>query len=207
MLLACAGHLGASTIAMAQSRGTTSSPPRASAAAESGTHAAGSAASPVQEYLIGPTDVLLINFWHEKELTSEVVVRPDGKISLPLLNEIHAAGLTPEQLRANIEQVALRLMQKPIVTVVVKQVNNNRVFITGQVLHPGPITLAGPTTVVQAIAMAGGLTEFADRKNILITRIERGQQRMFRFNYADVLKGRNVEQNIVLKPGDTILVP
>lgn len=159
------------------------------------------------DYVIGVSDVLSIVFWREKDLTSDVVVRPDGKISIPLLNEVQAAGFTPEQLRHILTQSAKRFIENPVVTVVVKQVNNNQVFVTGQVTKPGPIALANSTTVLQAIALAGGLTEFSDRKNILITRIDRGGQRLFRFNYNEVIKGKNIEQNLVLKAGDTILVP
>lgn len=165
------------------------------------------AVSAPSDYVVGITDVLSIVFWREKELTGDVVVRPDGKISIPLLNEVQAAGLTPEQLRQIIIQRAKKFIESPVVTVVVKQVNNNHVFIAGQVLKPGPIPLAGSTTVLQVIAMAGGLTEFADRKRILITRTERGGQRAFRFNYNDVIRGKNIGQNLVLKAGDTIVVP
>ncbi|MBI1875761.1 MAG: polysaccharide biosynthesis/export family protein [Acidobacteria bacterium] len=159
------------------------------------------------DYVIGPSDLLSIVFWKEKDLTCDVVVRPDGRISVPLLNDVQAAGLTPEQLRQTIVQSAKRFIEQPVVAVVVKQISNNRVFIAGQVLKPGPFPLAGPTTVLQVISMAGGVTEFADRKNIIITRQERGGQRTFRFNYAEVIKGKNLEQNIVLKAGDTIMVP
>jgi polysaccharide export outer membrane protein len=169
--------------------------------------AATAAVSAPADYVIGPSDLLSIVFWKEKDLTCDVVVRPDGRISVPLLNDVQAAGLTPEQLRQTIVQSAKRFIEQPVVAVVVKQISNNRVFIAGQVLKPGPFSLAGPTTVLQVISMAGGVTEFADRKNIIITRQERGGQRTFRFNYAEVIKGKNLEQNIVLKAGDTIMVP
>lgn len=159
------------------------------------------------DYVLGPTDVLSVVFWGEKELTSEVTVRPDGKISLPLLNDVVAAGLTPEQLRRHLTDRAKRFLETPVVTVVVRQVNNNRVFVTGQVLRSGPYVLSGPTTVLQIVAMAGGFTEFADRKHILITRIANGVQRAFTFNYDEVVKRQDLSQNLILKPGDTVVVP
>jgi polysaccharide biosynthesis/export protein len=159
------------------------------------------------DYVIGPTDVLAIVFWGDRDLTSDVTVRPDGKISLPLLNDVVAAGLTPVQLRARLTEDSRRFIKEPVITVVVRQVNNNRAFITGQVLHPGPYALPGPTTVLQLIAMSGGFSDFADRKHVLITRLENGVQRAFSFNYDDVLKRRDLSQNIVLRPGDTVVVP
>ena len=159
------------------------------------------------DYLIGPTDVLGVVFWGDRDLTSDVTVRPDGKISLPLLNDVVAAGLTPVQLRARLTEDAKRFIKEPVITVVVRQVNNNRAFITGQGMHPGPYALPGPTTVLQLIAMAGGFGDFADRKHVLITRLDNGVQRAFSFNYDDVLKRRDLSQNIVLKPGDTVVVP
>ena len=165
------------------------------------------APEPSSDYVIGPTDVLSIVFWGERDLSVEVTVRPDGKISLPLLNDVVAAGLTPDQLRRRLTDAARRFLEAPVATVVVRQVNNNRAFITGQVAHPGPFVLSGPTTVLQLIAMAGGFTEFADRKHILITRVERGVQRAYAFNYDDVVKRGDMNQNLILKVGDTVVVP
>lgn len=159
------------------------------------------------DYQLGPTDVLSVVFWGEKDLTTEVTIRPDGKISLPLLNDVEAAGLTTEQLRRRLTESAKRFLEAPVVTVVVKQVNNNRAFVTGQVMRPGPYVLSGPTTVLQVIAMAGGFTEFADKKHVLITRLENGRQQAFAFNYDDVVKKRDLSQNLILKPGDTVVVP
>src|SRR5262249_4932412 len=148
-----------------------------------------------------------IVFWRDKDMSTEVAVRPDGKISLPLLNDILAAGLTPETLRQNLTKAASKFIEDPTVTVVVKEINSRKVFITGQVTKPGPYSLTGPTTVVQLIAMAGGLQEYADGKNITIMRTENGKPASFKFNYKDVLHGRNLKQNIELKPGDTVIVP
>src|SRR5262249_53296340 len=137
----------------------------------------------------------------------EVVVRPDGKISLPLLNEIAAAGLTPDQLRKQITEAANRFVEDPTASVVVKAINSRKVFITGQVLKPGMYALPAQMTVLQLISIPGGLQEYADHVNISIVRTENGRQMAYRFNYQDVLKRRNFKQNIELKPGDTVVVP
>jgi polysaccharide biosynthesis/export protein len=159
-------------------------------------------------YVIGPDDVLSILFWRDKEMSADVVVRPDGKISLPLVNDIQAGGLTPDQLRDSVDRLARRFVEAPSVTVVVKQINSRKLFITGQVEKPGPYAMSGPTTVLQLIAMAGGLKEFADGKRILIMRSDKaGRQAGLRFNYRDVTEGRNLAQNIELRPGDTVVVP
>jgi polysaccharide export outer membrane protein len=159
------------------------------------------------DFVIGPNDVLTVVFWRDKDMSSDVAVRPDGKISLPLLNDMQAAGLTPEQLRQQLTTAAAHFVEDPTVTVVVKEINSRRVFITGQVAKPGPYPLSGPTTVLQLIAMAGGVLEYADAKNITIMRTENGKPLSFQFNYKDVTKRKNLKQNIELKPGDTIIVP
>ena len=168
---------------------------------------ASAAAGATADYVIGPTDVLSVVVWGERDLSSEVTVRPDGKISLPLINDIVAAGLTPEQLRQRLTDSAKRFVESPEVTVVVRQVNNNRAFIMGQIRTPGPFVLSGPTTILQLIAMAGGFTDFADKKHVLITRVENGVQRAFTFNYDDVVKRQDMRQNLILKAGDTVVVP
>jgi polysaccharide export outer membrane protein len=158
-------------------------------------------------YVIGPDDVLTVVFWRDKEMSTEVAVRPDGKVTLPLVNDIVAAGKTPDQLRAEIAQAAARFVEEPTVTVVVKTINSRKVYITGMVGKSGAFPLTGPTTVLQLISMAGGLHEFANSKNIIINRVENGQQVALKFNYNDVRKGKNLQQNIELKPGDTVVVP
>jgi polysaccharide export outer membrane protein len=163
--------------------------------------------TPPADYVIGPSDVLIIAFWREKDLSTEAMVRPDGRISLPLLNDVVAAGLTPEQLRESLMKQAQRFVEDTNVTVVVKQINSRWVFVTGQVSKPGPYPLAGPTTVLQLIAMAGGVLEYADAKNIVVMRNENGKPSNFRFNYKDVVRQKNLKQNIILKPGDTVVVP
>jgi polysaccharide export outer membrane protein len=159
-------------------------------------------------YVIGPDDVLSVLFWRDKDMTADVVVRPDGKISLPLINDIQAGGLTPSELCEAVKAVARRYVEDPSVTVVVKQINSRKLFITGQVEKPGPYPMSGPTTVLQLIATAGGLKEFTDGKRILIMRTDKaGKQTSYVFNYRQVTAGRNLEQNIELHPGDTVVVP
>ena len=158
-------------------------------------------------YTIGSEDILTVVFWREKDLSTDVVVRPDGLITLPLINDVQAAGLTPEQLRTRLTVAAGKFVTDPNVTVVVKAINSRKVFITGQVTKGGPFPLGGPTTVLQLIATAGGLQEFAKGDKIVILRTENGKSTAFQFNYDDVVRGKNLQQNIELKPGDTVLVP
>jgi polysaccharide export outer membrane protein len=158
-------------------------------------------------YVIGPEDVLNVLFWKDKEMTAEVAVRPDGMISLLLVNDIRAAGLTPDQLREEVTKAAAKYIEDPTVSVVVKQINSRKVYITGQVGKQGAHPLGGPTTVLQMLSVAGGVHEFADTKNILIVRNEGNRPVVHRFNYKDVMRGKNLKQNIELKPGDTIIVP
>jgi polysaccharide export outer membrane protein len=166
----------------------------------------GSVAVP-HHYVLGPDDVIAVEYWRDKDLSAEVVIRPDGKISLPLLNDVAAAGLTPQQLRDVLMVEARRFVEDPIVRVVVKEIKSRKVFITGEVEKPGVYPLNQPTTVVQLIAIAGGLREFADAKRIFIVRSEGGRQTTRAFNYSEVLKGQNLSQNIELAPGDTVMVP
>ncbi len=160
------------------------------------------------EFTIGADDVLSIVFWRDKELTAEVTVRPDGKISLPLLNDVQASGLTPSQLKDRIVDESKKYVEDPNVTVVVKQINSRKVYITGSVERPGPYPLLRPTTILQLIAMAGGLKEFANSGSIVVVRTDgNAEQATFQFNYNDVKNRKNLTQNIPLKPGDTVIVP
>lgn len=158
-------------------------------------------------YTIGPDDVLNVMFWRDKEMSADVVVRPDGRITLPLVNDIVAVGLTPGQLRDRIKEEASRFVEDPNVTVIVKQINSLRVFITGMVGKPGAYPMTRAISVLQLISLAGGLNEYADSKNIMIMRRENGQEVALRFNYNDVRKGKNLKQNIELRAGDTVVVP
>jgi polysaccharide export outer membrane protein len=158
------------------------------------------------DYVIGADDTLHISVWKEPDLTETLPVRPDGKISMPLLNDITAAGLTPLQLRDTITERLKKYIADPRVTVVVTGMNSRRVFATGEVLHTGPMTLLPHMTVLQALAQAG-FTQFSNPKAIYLLRIENGKQQKIPFNYKEVVKGNHPEQNIELKPGDTIVVP
>jgi polysaccharide export outer membrane protein len=159
------------------------------------------------DYVIGPEDVLTVVFWRDKDMSSDVVVRPDGRISLPLLNEVQAAGLTPESLRVQLTEAASKLFEDPTVAVVVKAINSRKVFVTGNVGKPAVYPLTAPTTVLQMLATAGGLLEYAKAKDIRILRTENGKSVSYKFNYKDVSQGKKLDQNILLKPGDTIIVP
>ena len=159
-------------------------------------------------YVIGPEDVLGVVIWRNEEMSGDFVVRPDGQISMPLINDVPAAGLTPDQLRDNVTKAASKFLEEPYsVTVVVKTINSRKVHITGMVGKPGAYPLLAPTTVLQLISIAGGLHEFADAKKIVIVRTENGRQVAHKFNYKDVKQGKNLKQNIELRPGDTIIVP
>ena len=196
--LALVGRLDAQTTASTVS-------PSASRAA--GAPAAAAAVVPPANYVIGPEDALSIVFWRDKDMSSDVTVRPDGKITLPLLNDVQASGLTPPQLRDRLTEEARRYVEDPNVTVVVRQINSRRVFVTGEVAKPGPYPLGTPTTVLQMIATAGGLREYADAKHIIVMRTENGRTMVYSFNYRDVANHKNLGQNVELKPGDTIVVP
>jgi polysaccharide export outer membrane protein len=163
--------------------------------------------TPPPDYVIGADDVLSVVFWRDEEMSSEVTVRPDGKISLVLINEIHAAGLTPEQLRVAVTEAAAHFVADPTVTIVVRQIKSRKVTITGQVSKPGSYPLLGPTTVVQLISEAGGVLEWADAKNIILLRTVDGKQASYRVNYRNLERGKSLQENVVLRPGDSIIVP
>jgi len=165
------------------------------------------AATADPNYVIGPQDVLDIDVWKEAELTRPVPVRPDGKISLPLLNDVQAAGLTPTQLSEEITTELKKFITDPQVTVIVTEINSQRVYILGEMTRPGAYPLLPGMTVLQALSSAGGFTPFANMKKIYVLRNESGKQEKFPFNYKDVVKGKNASENIVLKAGDQIVVP
>jgi len=157
-------------------------------------------------YVIGADDLLSIRFWSDAQLSADVVVRPDGKISIPLLNDVQAAGLTPEQLNAALEQAASKYIAEPDATVIVREVRSRKVYVLGQVARPNSVALNTDMNVLQVLTAVGGLLEYADKGNIVIVRSENGRERRFKFNYNDVVKGKKVQQNILLQPGDTIIV-
>ena len=166
-----------------------------------------SVAVPDSSYRIGPQDVLRIDVWKEAEISRAVPVRPDGKISLPLLNDVQASGLTAMELANNITEGLKKFINSPLVTVSVTEINSRRVYVTGEVSKPGAYPLLPNMTALQALTSAGGFTQFARTKNIYILRNEGGKQTKHPFNYNDVVKGKRPDDNITLQPGDTIVVP
>jgi polysaccharide export outer membrane protein len=159
------------------------------------------------EYKIGPQDTIRIDVWKEAELTRTIPVRPDGKISLPLLNDVQAAGLTSEELAASIREGLKKYINNPQVTVTVTEINSRRVFVTGEVTRPGAVQLLPNMTVLQALSSCGGFTQFARTKNIYVLRQEAGKQVKHPFNYKDVISGKKPEDDIRLQAGDVIVVP
>ncbi len=164
----------------------------------------GSSVAP-PSYVIGPEDTVHVSVWKESDLTTTLPVRPDGMISLPLLNDIQAAGLTPMELSASITTKLKKYLADPRVTVVVTAINSKRVYVTGEVLHSGSVALMPNMTVLQALASAG-FTQFANTKKIYVLRTENGKQQKYPVNYKNLLRG-DAASNILLKPGDTIVVP
>jgi polysaccharide biosynthesis/export protein len=158
-------------------------------------------------YKIGPQDVLRIDVWKENEISRSVPVRPDGKISLPLLNDVQAAGLTAMELANNISEALKKFITNPQVTVSVTDINSRRVYVTGEVTRPGAYPLLPNMTVLQALTSASGFTQFARTKKIYVLRNEGGKQVKYPFNYNEVVKGKLSEENIALQSGDTIVVP
>ena len=146
---------------------------------------------------------MFIRVWRENDLTGTHVIRPDGKITLPLIGEMTAAGLTPAALQKELTESLSKFINNPQVTVQVQAVRSKRYYVTGEVIRPGAYPLVVPTTAFEAITLAGGFREFANKKNITIAR---GKERL-KFNYNDVAKGKNLSQNVLLQDGDTIIVP
>ena len=158
-------------------------------------------------YIIGPQDVIDISVWKEPDLSRLVPVRPDGKISLPLLNDVQAAGLTPTQLGAQITANLTTYVTNPQVTVIVSQINSQRIYILGEVARPGAYTLIPDMNILQALSNAGGLTAFANSKKVYILRQGNAKGQKIPFNYKNVISGKDTGENIALKAGDTIVVP
>jgi len=158
------------------------------------------------EYVIGPEDVLHIAVWKEADLTATLPVRPDGKISLPLLDDVQASGLTPKKLAESVTEKLKKYIADPRVTVVVTQINSKRIYLVGEVSRAGATPMLPNMTVLQALSSAG-LSQFANTKRIYVLRTENGKQQKMPVNYRKLVKGEQIEQNYVLQPGDTIVVP
>lgn len=155
-----------------------------------------------RSYIIGPEDIIFVRVWRQPDFTGPHIVRSDGKISLPLFGEIDAANKTPDVLSKDIAKALTEYVNKPDVSVSIQQVNSKKFFVNGEVLKPGPFPLVGKITVLEALSMAGGFREFANRKKITILR--KGQ--IFKFNWMEVSQGKKMEQNIGVENGDQIFV-
>jgi polysaccharide export outer membrane protein len=158
-------------------------------------------------FALGPEDILEISVWKDEALTKQVVVRPDGWISFPLIGDIQAADRSVEELRQEIQTRIKAYIPDAPVTVMVMQVGSPKVFVVGKVAKPGVYIMGEPMRVMQVLAMAGGATPFADKNSILIIREENKKQKIYNFDYNKVANGKELEQNIILRPGDTIVVP
>jgi len=158
-------------------------------------------------YLIGPEDVLEISVWKDPELTKQVIVRPDGRISFPLIGEVEAGGHTVKSLEDKLKKKISEYIPDAMLTVMVIQVNSIKIYVTGKVARPGEYRIGRAINVMQALSLAGGLSAFADANSILILKSEKGSQNKIPFNYKEVKKGKKLEQNIILETGDVIVVP
>jgi polysaccharide export outer membrane protein len=159
------------------------------------------------EYTVGEGDVLRIDVWQEAEVSQNAVVRPDGNISLPLINEVKVSGMTPLEIQGLVAEKLKGFVNQPKVTVTVTEIRSKRAYISGEVTRPGEYPLNTKVTVLQLIAQAGGFTPFAKTENVVIIRVVNGAEQRLRFRYKEVLHGKNIEQNIALQPGDTVIVP
>jgi polysaccharide export outer membrane protein len=164
--------------------------------------------TPPADYVIGVGDVLAIVYWRDKDMTGDYAVRPDGKITMPLINDVDVQGQTTEQLRARLTKLSAQFLEEPItISVLLRAINSRKVYITGGIAKSGSFDLLVPMDVFSLIATAGGLKEWISGKNILIVRTEGGKTTTSTFNYQDFQKGKDLQKNILLKPGDRIVVP
>jgi polysaccharide export outer membrane protein len=167
-----------------------------------------SARASYNDYRIGAGDILEITTWKEPDLSrDEVLVRTDGKISFPMLNDVQAADLTPLDLKAHMEEGLKNFVDSPFVTITIKNPGSQKIYILGEVQGTGEYPLTKKLTVLQAFALAGGFTEWASKKEIILLRNENGQDKIYRVNYKEIAKGEHLDQNLVLKADDTIIVP
>jgi polysaccharide biosynthesis/export protein len=179
----------------------------ATAAEADGGRAADRAGTSREAYRLQPGDILEISVWKETDLQREVLVRPDGSFTFPLAGEVDARGKSVEAVRSILVERLQKYVPSPVVTVAVKQIGGNRVYVVGKVVRAGDFPLSNPLDVMQAISLAGGVTPFAAVNDIVILRRQNGRQQAFSFHYSDVARGRNLSQNIQLESGDTVVVP
>lgn len=161
---------------------------------------------PSDEFVLGVEDKLSISVWKEPDLTKSVIIRPDGKITFPLVGDVQASGRAPRQLTEDLTKLLARFIKEPVVTVVVEEINNFKVFVLGEVAVQGALNLRRRTRLLEAIALAGGMSKFADKSNVLLLRFEDGKETRNRIDYRKVVSGEKPELNLYLKPGDTIIV-
>ncbi|HVN44322.1 MAG TPA: polysaccharide biosynthesis/export family protein [Steroidobacteraceae bacterium] len=160
------------------------------------------------QYRLQPGDLLTISVWREKELDTEALVRPDGGLSFPLVGDVTAAGHTIEEVRATLVQRLRPFIPDPVVTVSIKLIGGNHVYVVGKVQRPGEFTFSRPLDVMQALSLAGGATPFASLNDIVILRRQNGgAEHVLHFHYGDVARGKSLEQNVILESGDTVVVP
>ena len=195
-------------VLVAQGRGQNNNPAAPANGDANSTTASNSLNAHDESFQIGADDVLAVNVWKEPEISRSVPVRSDGKISLPLVGEVQASGQTPKQLEAEISKKLASYISEPEVTVIVQQIKSQRFNILGQVTRPGSYPLSNPTTILDAIALAGGFRDFAKQKSIYVLRAGAdGTTSRIPFNYKDVIRGKNPAQNVKLEPRDTVYVP
>jgi len=164
------------------------------------------AAAAFEEYTLGVEDRLSISVWKEADMTKTVAIRPDGKITFPLVGDVQAAGRTARQLTEDLTKLLGRFIKEPVVTVVVEEINNFKVFVLGEVATQGVLTLRRRTRLLEAIALVGGMSKFADKSNVLLLRFEDGKETRTKIDYRKVVSGERPEFNVYLRPGDTIIV-
>jgi polysaccharide biosynthesis/export protein len=210
VLLVCALLFAALQVSAQELAG----PARSATDGTSAGASAGAAPSPTStipvpgSYVVGEADVLRINVWKQPEISQQnLVVRPDGMISVPLVGEVRVSGMTPVQIETTLVQELRQYVNEPRVTVTVAEVGSKTVYVTGEIQHPGSYPLVGPVDVLQIIAKAGGVTPYAHRRSVFVLREVSGKKEKLPVNYSRIFRGRNPEQNITLRPGDTVVVP
>jgi polysaccharide export outer membrane protein len=177
------------------------------AAKDQGSARVAAAGNPTAGYEVQPGDVLQVSVWKEPDLSQQVLVRPDGGFSFPLAGDVNALGRTVEQLRLELTERLAKFIPDLVVTVAVQEINGNKVYVIGQVNEPGEFIVNPRVDVMQALSLAGGTTAFASPNDIFVLRREGGAQRRLPFNFGDVVRGKQLEQNVVLRSGDVVVVP
>jgi len=158
-------------------------------------------------YQLHQGDTVLISVWREDTLNRQVIVLPDGSVTFPLIGRVEVAGLSTPEVEQKITKKLKEFLPEPVVTVAIVGIEGNRVYVTGKVIHPGPLVISGPTTVLQALSLVGGFDKFADENGIKVIRAKPDGQEILNVNYRDIISGKNMSTNVQLKAGDTLVVP